>query len=238
MTNIETAEERLQNGLHTHTVDHLYSRLNPWKKLLAHGIYESLLGDASYEYGVEYDVETFDFSDVETAPPDVDDDGKLDVRVGRPTQYTDRSLSLWQAAMLRVQALYVQPKILYENREQGEDVMESKTVESAQLTAPPSEHDPTPQEFKTLETWSEHHLNMPLSRLFSDLQDVLEYGGVTIEPDNEDNDIEADEIVLEIDAESEEIETVEETGTDPNVHGFDNKSESQKIVESTSGDSD
>jgi hypothetical protein len=138
--------------------------------------------------------------------------------------------------MQSVQMIMIQPRIMYENEEEGEGMMESRTIEKAQLTAPPSEHDPSPQEFKTIESWSEHHLNLPLSRLVTDRPKLLERGGVVVDPEGDSDDVNADDIVLEIDADPENIETKEDTGTDPNHLGDDLTSESQKIVDKTSTD--
>jgi hypothetical protein len=48
--------------------------------------------------------------------------------------------------------------------------------------------------------------------------------------------VNADDIVLEIDADPENVTTKEDTGTDPNHLGDDLTSESQKIVDKTSND--
>lgn len=233
MSNRKTAEEQLQTGFHTKTVDHLYGKLDPWQRLFGWGVYESLLGESTKEFGVEYTVREFDFSDEPMAPDGVDDDGTIEIRCGYPTDHLDASLSLYVAAMMSVQMITVQPRIMYENEDEGERMMETKSIETAQLTAPPSEHDQTPQQFKTLETWSEHHLNLPLSRLVNDRKKLLERGGVDMENDSDDNDIEADEIVLEIDADADDVATKDNT-SDPNQ--FEGGiPESQRIKESVQG---
>jgi len=131
-----------------------------------------------------------------------------------------------------VQMITVQPRIMFEDEDEGERMMESKTIETAQLTAPPSEHDPSPQEFKTLETWSEHHLNLPLSRLVTDRPKLLERGGVGVDADDKNETMAGDDLVLEIQADHEGTETGD-GGTDPNAFE-DYKSESERIVEHTS----
>jgi hypothetical protein len=210
---MKTAEEALQTGLHTKTMDHLYEKVGPWKKLVGWGTFESLMGTSTYDFAVEYRERQFDFSEepAEVRPADCDEDGVLTVKCGHPTEHLDPSMSLFVAAMMGVQMLVVQPRIMHENREEGEGMMESRTIETAQLTAPPSEHDPSPQEFKTLETWSEHHLNLPLSRLVSDRQTLLERGGVNVDPDGDDSDsVGDDDIVLEIEADADSFETTED----------------------------
>jgi len=231
-----SAEELMQTGLHTKTIDHYYSNLSPVKKLTGWGLFESLMGDSEYEFGVEYETKSFDFSEADIQPEGVDESGHIDVKCGYPTQHTDRSLSLYVAAMMSIQMATVQPRIMYEDRENGHGMMEEQSVEAAQLTAPPSEHDPSPQQFKTLETWSEHHLNLPLSRLVTDRPKLLEYGGVGIDPQDNTDSVSEDDIVLEIQADSEDVETTE-GGTDPNAFE-DMKAQSEKIVEKASDETD
>lgn len=232
---MKTAEEQMQTGLFAQSIDHVYANLGPWKRLFGWGSFESLMGESTYEFGVEYEPREFDFSDHALVPDDADEDGILEVRCGYPTQYTDPALSLYVAAMMGVQMITVQPRIMYENESEGERMMESKTIETAQLTAPPSEHDPSPQEFETLETWSEHHLNLPLSRLVTDRPKLLERGGVDTDAEDDSDDVDAQDIVLEVEADPESVDT-SEGGTDPNIaasDGNDPRSESEKIVDKT-----
>jgi len=236
--NVNTAEEQMQTGLFVKSVDHLYEKLSPWKKLVGWGTFESLMGESNFEFGVEYKERQFDFSDEPFLPEDADEDGQLDVKCGYPTQYVDAALSLYVAAMKTVQMISVQPQIMHEDRENGEGMMEEKQVEAAQLTAPPSEHDQTPQQFKTLETWGEHHLNLPLSRLVSDRPKLLERGGVDLDPQSDSDEVAGDDIVLEIEADADDIQTKDDTGTDPNSFGDDYTSQSEKIVDSVDGDSE
>jgi len=232
LDDVGTAEEKMQTGFWTRSVDHFYSNLDPHKKLFGWGTFESLMGESTYEFGVEYEVRKIDFSDAVVKPDDLDEDGYLTVRFGYPTQNTDPALSLYVAAMMGVQMITVQPRIMFEDEDEGERMMESKTIETAQLTAPPSEHDPSPQEFKTLETWSEHHLNLPLSRLVTDRPKLLERGGVGVDADDKNETMAGDDLVLEIQADHEGTETGD-GGTDPNAFE-DYKSESERIVEHTS----
>jgi len=229
----KSAEEVMQTGAYVKTVDHLYDKLSPWKKIVGWGTFESLMGESTYEYGVEYHERELDFSEEPIVPDDVDEDGVLSVKMGYPTDYGDRALSLYVAAMKTVQMISVQPQIMEEDPEEGVGMMEAKSIESAQLTAPPTEHDPSPQQFKTLETVGEHHLNLPLSRLITDRPKLLEYGGVPTDAEAEEDDVSADDIVLEIEADPESVGTTDTEPSDPN--SFENyTSQSEQIVESTS----
>jgi len=229
--NVKTAEEQMQTGFYTKSVDHYYEKLDPWKKLVGWGMFESLMGDSSYEYGVEYQERAFDFTDSKYPAPDNATDGVLTVKCGYPTQYGHAAVHLYVAAMQTVQMMSAQSRIMYEDREEGQGMMESKSVEAAQLTAPPSEHDPSPQQFKTLETWGEHHLNLPLSRLIKDQSRLLELGGVEVDPEGESDTADADDIVLEIEANGDHGETTDSGSADPNQFGDDMAPESEKILD-------
>lgn len=228
---VKSAEEHMQTGLWAKTVDHMYENLDPWKKLVGWGTFESLMGESSKDFAEKYEERTFNFADEDFEPAGTTPDGDLTVKVGYPTEHLDPALSLYVAAMMTVQMISVQPRIMHEDRENGQGMMESKSVETAQLTAPPSEHDPSPQEFKTLETWGEHHLNLPLSRLVTDRPKLLERGGVSIDPAEDSDGVSGDDIVLEIAADTDEVETKDEEH-DPNAFGNDYTSESEKIIDS------
>jgi len=236
--NVSSAEELVQTGLFTTTIDHFYADLDPLKKLFGWGAFESLMGESAYEFAVEYEVKAFDFSDAEIVPPSIapqlNEDDEAIIKCGYPTEKLDPALSLYMAAMMGIQMITVQPRIMYENEEEGERMMESKTIETAQLTAPPTEHDPSPQEYKTLETWSEHHLNLPLSRLVTDRPKLLERGGVGIDVEDAADEMSGDDIVLSVQADPEGVDT-EEGGTDPNAFP-DNTAPSEEIVDKA-GDS-
>lgn len=229
---LQSAEEVMQTGLSVQTLDHYYSNVDPLKRLLGWGDFEALMGESNYEFGIEYQPKTFDFADAEITPQGVDDDGTLTVKCGYPTEHVDRALSLFCAAMMGIQMITVQPRIMHEDEDAGQRMMETKTIEHAQLTSP-TESDPS-QDYKTLETWSEHHLNLPLSRIIRDRPDLLEYGGVGVDVDEGSDTIDEDDVVLEIQADAEDVETVE-GGTDPNA--FDgNKAPSEEIVDKASGE--
>lgn len=192
------------------------------------------MGESRYTFAPEYEVRELDFGDEPLVPDDADEDDVLEVKFGYPTDHPKRALMLYVAAMQTVQMVSVQPRIMDEiGPDQG--MMESKTVEKAQLTAPPSEHDPTPQEFETIETWSEHHLNLPLSRLIKDQPRLLEMGGVVTDPEEDADTIGSDNLVMElpVEAETDGIESTS-TGTDPNFLGEDGKGESEHILEKAS----
>lgn len=231
---MKSAEEYVQTGAFTQTVDHLYDHLSPWKKLMAWGTYENLMGESAYDFAPEDEYHVLDFSDEPLAPDDVDEDRQLEVTFSYPTDHLVPAQALFVASMQQITMMEVQQRVLWEGtRADGteEGVMESQTVEKAQLTAPPSEHDSSPQQFKTIEAWSEHHLNLPLSRLIKDQPRLLEMGGVSTDPSENSDEIDADNVVLEIEADVDGAETVN-AGTDPTAVGDDMMSQSAKIKQS------
>jgi len=130
---------------------------------------------------------------------------------------------------MSVQMIQVQPTIMAED-EDGEGMMEEKQVTNAQLRSP-TESNPD-QYWKTIESWQEHHLNIPFSRLVSDHPRLLERGGVDTDPESESDGVSGDDIVLEIDADPDGVETTDE-GTDPNVFADeDYESPSERITAS------
>lgn len=229
---MKTAEEAMQTGTFAKTVDHMYANVDGWHRLVAHGTFEYLMGESVHEFAPEYETKEFDFSDAETVPEWADADDRATLKVGYPTDHADRALSLWQAAMDRVNMLTIKASV-----SSGERPLESKTTEHAQLTAPPSEDTPdefkAEQHFETIEEWTEHHLNLPYDRLVRSHGDLLEYGGVGVDIDDGTQSMDVDELVLDIAADLEDTEAIEvsETVDDPNV--FDDETpESERILES------
>lgn len=232
----KTAEEHLQTGFFSSSIDHLFANLDPMKKMFAWGTFESLMGMSNYEFAPEYRTRQLDFSNSDIQPDHINDDGTLDVDFAYPTQYLHPALALYQAACQEMKILSVQPLLMKEDEKSGP--MERHTVQQAQLTSP-TESDPS-QHFEKIEGLEEHHLNLPLSRVIKDQKRLLKLGGVEVDPSSESNSdqnfVEGD-VVLEIDAESE-IPGVDagksdhqEDVTDPNKFR-DMKPESQRIVDS------
>lgn len=229
---MKTAEEALQSGAYAQSIDHLYEGVSGWHRLIAHGTFEYLLGESIYEYAPEYEPKKFDFSDAEMQPDFADADGEAELKVAYPTDHGDRALGLWQAAMDRVNMLTIKAVV-----SEGDHPLESKTTEHAQLTAPPSEDTPDQfkeqQHFKTIEEWTEHHLNLPYDRLVRSHDKHLEYGGVGVDVDDGTQDMNVDEIVLDVSADPEEVESSDMVD-DPN--SYEDQPESETILEHAKGE--
>lgn len=188
-------QELFEHGVHSETMKAFYSRVSPLEQLMAWRTYESLLEQSIHPFEVKYQSTCFHFDidadewreayDYEKYIPPVvhenlNENGELHVEVPyvADEKFEDVAMALWNAAVDGVQMTRVNARL-------SEKHNESKTTSHAQLTAPPSEHDSTPQEFKTIEEWTEHHLNLVYSRLVRDRETLLEYGGVGIEEQTE-----------------------------------------------------
>jgi hypothetical protein len=168
-----TAEEMLQHGAASKSRDHTYRGLDPWDKLLVHGVHESLLGDSTFDFAPAHELKEFDFTNADIEPRSGHVDGSVyRFSVAHATQHIDRAMALWAAAVDGVKMMNV-------NAEIAEDAMSVESVEQAQLTSP-TEADPT-QEFRTIETLKEHPLNLAYSRLARDRKELLQYGGVVVD---------------------------------------------------------
>jgi len=168
-----SAEEMLQHGAASKSRDHTYRGLEPWDKLLVHGLHESLLGESTKEFAPAHEVKEFDFSDAAVKPARGHVEGDIyRFTVAHATEQIDREMALWAAAVDGVKMLNV-------NAEIAEDAMSVETVEQAQLTSP-TDSDPT-QEFRTIEGMEEHPLNLAYSRLARDRKELLQYGGVPVD---------------------------------------------------------
>lgn len=191
------AEELLKHGFFTKTLDHLYEKLDPWEKVFSHGLFETLMGESKYEFAEEYEQRQFDFSEADVVPSVAGDDDVLRVEVAYPTAHGGRALALFNAAMDKIKMTKINAII-------AEDNMQTTSTEHAQLTSP-TDADPS-QTFQTIEEVSEHHLNLPYSRLVRDRKELLKEGGVEV-------DGETDTAGGEFD-----FEKFEDVGADPELH--------------------
>lgn len=218
------AKELLQHGLFSSAIDTYFELLDPWQQLIAYGTFESLLVDSVFEYSPEYDEVELDFADTDetpTVPEEVRDGDVVIIEVARPTEYPDRALALWIASCDTVKMLDAQARVTAAG-------METTSTEYAEFTTSQvvgENGDGTPKAWQTIEEASEHHLNLPLSRLVRDRKELLEYGGVGIDSEDDTQSVEVS------------FEDFEDELPDTEVlRGSAEKSESATIVESAGGD--
>jgi hypothetical protein len=184
----QSIRELFQHGLHAKTVEHVYDRVSPFKRLAIHGLTSFLMADSEHTYAPDYELREFDFSVHRDIDPEDDTDpdvpfkelpdeirNRLDVNdtlyveIPYATERVNRAGALYEAAVNNV-------KMHMSNAEITAAGMAVSKTEHAQLTSP-TEEDPT-QQFKTIDTTTEHPLNLAYSRLIRDNPKLLAYGGV------------------------------------------------------------
>lgn len=216
---METAQDALKTGLFTKTYDHLYGKLDPYKRLLTHALWSSLMSESVYQFDTTSREETFDFSESDQpVPPEADADGVVSVTAEYPTERVDRGLALWGAACDTLKALTVQPHLMADDDAPAMGQMEA-------TEALPVNEDDGGTYFITYDEVSEHPLNLAYSRLIRDREELLEYGGVTVDDASASNG--PDEFVLEVDAADEY------SSDDPN---FNAEAKSREIVDVANDD--
>lgn len=173
------AESVMQSGMAAKSRDHVYRKLDDWKRLYIYGLFEGLMGASTYEFAPEYEFSEFDFSDAPFEPDIRGQDGpQYLIEVPHATENLDREVALWAASVDGV-------KMELANAELIEAEMSVESTEFAQLTSP-TDTDPT-QEFRTLETIEEHPLNTAYSRVIKDRKKLLKYGGIEVDGETSDD---------------------------------------------------
>lgn len=170
------AQEALQHGFYSKTVDHHYDKLDAWEKTVVHGLFESLMGDSHYEFSPEYETKVMDYSECDLVPSVADEDDTLELDVPYPTEKGDRAMSLMVASCMTLTAMDMQGTIM--DSTGGTGMGEATTNAEAEYVGYDESSSKT---FETLEELEEHHLNLPLSRVTRDRKELLKYGGVNID---------------------------------------------------------
>ena len=203
------AKELLQHGLTAKTIEHLYRYLDPYQKVLAHGVKESLFADSRFEFAPETEIREFDFGEADVAPTvppeciveNTEDTFVIELDVPYATEYPDRALHLWLAAIDTIKMINVQAKI-------AEAGMEVESAEYAEFTTAtvPSDDGGEQKSWHTVEEVNEHHLNLAYSRLVKDRKELLAYGGIQIDGETdttESSGITLTELQTDLNAEPE-----------------------------------
>lgn len=216
---MKSAEEYVQTGVFSKTADHQFEHLDPYNKLLGWGLFESLMGDSTFEFAPESEQRTLDFTEtVQQAPPEANN-GILEVEVSYPTDYADRAVALFCAAMDSVAMLEVRSMTMAGGRSDEAGTMESE--ETADVLV-----DPNTGEQEEITNIVEHHLNLPYSRLVKDRTRLLEYGGVTTDSETSDTKSVTDaDFVMSVD-------TIAESDGTESPNTFEDTAESERIVDS------
>lgn len=165
--------ELLQHGLFTESLENFYKHIPPRKRVYIWAVFTDLVEQSIFEFQTETNAVFIDCSDDESMREQfpVDENDKLELHVAQPTVQVDRALSLWLAAIDRT-------KMLNATLEVTADGLSTSETSHAQLDEQ--------GQFVTIEEKSEHSLNLPLSRLSRDIQELLAYGGVGVDEAGDD----------------------------------------------------
>jgi len=161
------AKEFYQHGGYTKNRELLYDKVDPWNQIVMHALHQSLMEDSVHEFAPDFKERSFDFSKSDYEIPDdapTDEENNVVLEVAYPTENIDRGKVLWAAAVDGVKAENVNAQIT-------EDMMERTTYAD-------SEYNHETGEWNKLEEKAEHHLNIAYSRLITDREKLLSYGGV------------------------------------------------------------
>lgn len=166
------AQELFKHGLHARSLKNVYEKIVPEKQALMWALFDDLLDESIFNFDADYREISIDCSGTDAvAHFPVDDEGMLNIEVPQPTEYNDRSQSLFLAAIDGVKMLNAQETILIDG------------LEVSEVTHADLKEDET---YETIDQFSEHHLNLPYSRLTRDRKELLEYGGVGVDEASDD----------------------------------------------------
>ncbi len=179
---MKRASELLEYGLYSTVITNVFEQLAGWQKVLVLGFYDSYLQESTIDFDeqiVGYDV-TLDGDewsmpiDVPESTVDSDDDGNDVVEVGLPvpSKHGVRAYALYRAAIKDVQVTLAETAVMPDD-EDGTTALETSTLVESD------------GEFRT--TFEEHHLNLPIDRVDRSRSELLEFGGVPIESDDDVN---------------------------------------------------
>lgn len=166
------AQELFKHGLYARSLKNVYGKVSPEKQMLMWALFDDLLGESLFNFSLDYREIAIDCDGTDSAKQfPVDEDNVLHLEVPQPTDYLDRSQSLFLAAIDGIKLMNIQESIMREG-------MEIEEITHADL----DEDD----NYVTLPQFREHHLNLPYSRLTRDRSELLAYGGVGVDEASDD----------------------------------------------------
>jgi len=201
---MERASELLTHGLYAKTIHHVFEKLSPWQQLTVLGWYDDYVQESTYAFDESLETQYIDFSDFGGEMPlevetHLDENSQLPVDVPVPTDHAARCFALFRAAVMDIKAGLADRALL--ETEDGTTAMEREQVVSV-----------TDEGYEITDE-AEHHLNLPLSRIDKDKDELLAFGGVPIDSDSnvEMNVGEAEELVFDLDDSPSDQITEEDT---------------------------
>lgn len=163
--------ENYKTGAHTKSHQHQFQQLEPHKQIIANDLYQSLIKESEYDFDTETVELTLDVSETDFAGPEVDE---LVMEHPVPQSHEMRCKALWFAALdfMAMESIkQEQFRVAAEEEFEGRSLAigERKTI----VTTDDEAH----------EVVEEHHLNLPLSRIQSNYDEHLTFGGVSADSD-------------------------------------------------------
>jgi len=167
---MDRASDVFTHGYYSKTIRHVFEHLEPWQKLTALGWYDSYVQESRFEFDASFEEYRIDFSDYDGSLPleveaQLNERGEMVVGVPIPHTHAVRAFALYRAALADVKAGLADRALL--DTSDG-TAMERETVVGT-------------TESGTVTDFDEHHLNLPLSRIDKDKEELLAFGGVPID---------------------------------------------------------
>ena len=208
---MKRAKEAFTHGLYSKTIKHVFEKLDPWQKLTVLGWYDSYLQESTYDFEIDLEAHTIDFSGYDGELPleieaELDEDGTFEVGVPIPTAHETRAFALYRAALMDIKAGLGERQVTDTSDDTG--VMERETVVSVT------------EDGRQITDTEEHHLNVALSRNDQRKEDLLALGGVPLQADEDDVSVNVEspgELVLDLDEGESANNPVETAMDDTNV---------------------
>jgi hypothetical protein len=189
---MERARDAFTHGLFSKSIKHVFDKLPPWQQLSALGRYDAYIAESQYSFDAELQDHTIDFSDFDgTLPIEIAaecDDEEVTVGVPIPSEYENRAYALYRVAISDVKSGLAERSIL--------DSTDAGAMETERVI------DVDPETGRQVTDIEEHHLNLSLSRLDKDRKELLSFGGVTVDADDDGVNLNVDspdELVLDLD---------------------------------------
>lgn len=165
----------------------IFRYMDAHKKIVANDLYKSLLNESTYDFKLEDTELDVDATDASFVPDEVD---TLVLSHPIPDDHEMRAKALWYAALDFVQMESIkeeQFRTAFEQERDPEIPTSTMAVGERWQTVASGENGPVKDK-------GEHHLNLPISRVYKDYERNLTFGGVSVEdPDEDATDMSAQE---------------------------------------------
>lgn len=201
---MDQQEENFKTGAFAKSYEHVFQYLEPHNQIMAVELLKSLMGESRYSFEPEDVVLEVDVSDSGMAEQDV-----LHVDFPIPTEKVVRGQALWYAALDFVKMQNI-------SEEQFRVSAEETDMDGRSLAVGEKTFETETESGEVMEIVDEHHLNLPLSRIQSDYEQHLKFGGVSIEDDGDEGSVDEREWVITVDSpEDSSVKPEAEQGTSP-----------------------